>query len=130
MNIIILEDDPVIVSQLYSLVEDSGSHVSGVTGDAEMAVAMAIDLRPDLVIADIDLGEGGDGVEAAVTIREQVHIKSIFLTGSNDFATRDRAQAAWPLNFITKPFSEEAFTATLLGAQRLLEDDLAKRYMS
>ncbi len=130
MNIIILEDDPVIATQISDLVEDCGNHVSGVTGDAETAVSMAIDLRPDLMIADIDLGAGGDGVEAAVNIREQAHIKSIFLTGSNDFATRDRAQAAWPLNFITKPFSQEYFKATLLGVGRLLEDDLAKRYIS
>ena len=128
MNIIILEDDPVIANQIYNLVQDCGNQVFGVTCDAEMAVSMAIDLRPDLMIADIDLGEGGDGVEAAINVREQAHIKSIFLTGSSDFATRDRAQAAWPLNFITKPFSNEAFTATLIGVGKLLEDDLAKRY--
>ena len=130
MNIIILEDDPVIATQICNLVEDCGSHVSGVTGDAAMAVSMAIDLRPDLMIADIDLGQGGDGVEAAINVRNQTHIKRIFLTASSDFVTRDRAQAAWPLNFITKPFSQEAFTATLLGVGRLLEDDLAKRYIS
>ena len=130
MNIIILEDDPLMANQLSNLVEDCGSHVSAVISDAETAVSMAIDLHPDLVIADIDLGEGGDGVEAAIRIRNKTHIKSIFLTGSNDFATRSRAQAAWPLNFITKPFSQEAFKATLLGAGRLLADDLAKRYMT
>ena len=130
MNIIILEDDPIIATQISHLVENCGNHVSGVTGDADMAVSMAVNLRPDLMIADIDLGAGGDGVEAAINIREQAHIKSIFLTGSSDFATRNRAQAAWPLNFITKPFSQEAFTATLMGVGKLLEDDLAKRYTS
>ena len=130
MNIIILEDDPMIATHIARLVEECGNHVSGVTGDADMAVSMAVDLRPDLMIADIDLGSRGDGVEAAINIREQAHIKSIFLTGSSDFATRDRAQAAWPFNFITKPFSQETFTATLVGVEKLLADDLAKQYTS
>ncbi len=130
MNIIILEDDPLIATELHQLVEDCGSHVSGVTNNAETAITMAVDLRPDLIIADIDLGPGGDGVEAAINIREKAHIKSIFLTGSSDYATRDRAQAAWPLSFIKKPFSKETFKACLAGAGRLLNDDLAKRYMT
>ncbi len=129
MNIIILEDDPLIAKHLCGLVEDCGNHVSGVTGCADAAVSMAVMLRPDLIIADIDLGKGGDGIEAAISIRDKVHIKSIFVTGSIDYATRDRAQAAWPLNFITKPFSKEALKATLIGAEKLLQDGLARSFM-
>ena len=130
MNVIILEDDPLIATELHHLVEECGSRVSGVTNNAETAIMMAVDLRPDLIIADIDLGAGGDGVEAAINIREKAHVKSIFLTGSNDCATRNRAQAAWPLSFIKKPFSVEAFRATLAGAGALLKDNLARRYMT
>ena len=130
MNILILEDDPLFANELHHLVEDCGSHVSGITNNAETAIAMAVDLQPDLIIADIDLGAGGDGVAAAIGIREKAHIKSIFLTGSTDCATRDRAQAAWPLSFIKKPFSREDFKATLAGAGRLLEDNLARRFMT
>ena len=130
MNIIILEDDPLIANELHHLVEDCGSRVFGGTNNAEKAIMMAVDLQQDLIIADVELGAGGDGVDAAINIREKAHIKSIFLTGSNDYATRDRAQAAWPLSFIKKPFSQQDFKATLAGAGRLLKDNLAKRYMT
>ena len=53
--------------------------VAGIASNGEAAVEMASDLSPDLILMDIDLGAGIDGIEAAARIRAQSEIPVVFL---------------------------------------------------
>jgi two-component system, response regulator PdtaR len=73
----------------------------------EQAVAAAEQHRPDLIIMDISLEGGTDGVDAAREIRSRIGIRSLFFTGVSDPQTRQRAIAADPIAFLDKTSSPD-----------------------
>lgn len=66
MTTILLCDDHVVVRAglLALLGSEPDIEVLGEAGSGEEAVALAAKLRPDVVLMDLQLGEGIDGVEA------------------------------------------------------------------
>ena len=126
MKLLIIEDDFNVAQHLAALSEACGHQVCAITADADEAFCLALREEPNLVIADIDLAGGGDGIEAAVHIREALNVRTIFLTGSCDAATRDRAQHAWPMGFLAKPIDGPTFQQKLAGVVSILESSFAR----
>ena len=85
LRILIADDHDVMRDGTRSLIErQPGWEVCGVAGTGREAVAMAIQLRPDIVIMDLRLPDG-TGVEACREIRSErpaVHV--IMLTSYSD----------------------------------------------
>ena len=121
LRILVVEDEAITALDLSAILQRCGHEVVGVTGTAAGARELAALHRPDLVLVDVNLGDGGDGVEAATDIREALDIRAIFLTAYSDARTRDRAQAAWPLGLVKKPFEPEALGSVLRGAANLIK---------
>jgi DNA-binding NarL/FixJ family response regulator len=78
------------------------------------------DLRPDLVLMDIRLARGTDGIQAAGEIRTRFDIASLYLSAHTDAATLNRAQATQPLGFIAKPYTHAQLEAALRAAVTVL----------
>lgn len=111
-SVIVVEDEPLIAANIQDLLEQMGHTVLTTVSDGREAVAAAGRLHPDLVLMDIGLEGEMDGIEAAATLYEQLGIPVVFLTGSGDAATINRAARARPFGYLIKPFSE----AELRGA--------------
>ncbi len=111
-TIVVVEDEPLIAASTQDLLEQMGHTVLAVVSDGREAVAEAGRLHPDLVLMDIGLQGGMDGIEAAATLYEQLGIPVVFLTGAGDASTINRAARARPFGYLIKPFSE----AELRGA--------------
>lgn len=83
-KILVIEDEPE-VSELLSLVlEDDGHHVITATdGPATLDLVARGMAQPDLIIADYNLPNGMNGLQAAITLRERFRrlIPVIILTG-------------------------------------------------
>ncbi len=70
IRILLVDDHPVVRSGLRALLE--GEPTLTVVGDAasgEEALALVADLSPDVVLCDLRLGEGMDGVAVTETLR-------------------------------------------------------------
>src|SRR5690242_12031747 len=67
---LIVEDELFVAWHIESLLQDAEVEVCAIAAEGEEAIEKARDLAPDLVIMDINLGDGIDGVEAAERIRE------------------------------------------------------------
>ncbi len=71
----------------------------------------AIDLleaeKPDLVLADINLGSGKTGIDLAQLVRDRYHIPLIFISSHSDKNTVALAAAAQPNGYLIKPFTED-----------------------
>jgi PleD family two-component response regulator len=67
-RVLIIEDEPIIALDLQQLVETAGHDVVGVASSEDEAVAIAEAERPSLVLADVNLGSGGDGASAVSRI--------------------------------------------------------------
>jgi DNA-binding NarL/FixJ family response regulator len=74
---------------------------------------MAGERRPDVVLMDIRLAGATDGITAALAIRSQHGIESIFVTGNTDPHTLMRAEAIKPLGVLEKPITLERLRAQL-----------------
>ena len=70
INVLLVDDHPVARLGIRSLLETTDDlEVVGEAGVADEAVRLAARLRPDLIVLDVRLGEGGDGMEACRKIK-------------------------------------------------------------
>ncbi len=104
LRILICEDESLIALGLCAIVEDAGHIVCGTCATAVEAVAAAITHRPDLVLMDVMLRGGEDGIAAALEIRQRLDIPCLFMSAVDAPAVRDRMAGAQPLGFIAKPY--------------------------
>jgi PAS domain S-box-containing protein len=105
-SILIVEDEAVIARDLQLLLEDLGYCVPAIAATADEALASISAAMPDLVLMDIRLADGSDGITAAEAILARWAIPVVFLTAHADPATVARAQATSPYGYLLKPFDE------------------------
>ena len=108
-RILVVEDDAFLALFTEKLLKQAGHSVVGFANKAEKAVSMFQQLTaeghaPDLVIMDINLGPGADGIAAATQIRAlDRHVAIVFFTAYADTGTLVRAEAVAPRGIIRKP---------------------------
>lgn len=101
-RVLIIEDEPIIALDIQELVERCGHSVVGIAASEAEAVEIAAAERPGLVLADINLGAGGDGTSAVARILEVVRTPVIFVTAYPERLLT--GEAVEPAFVITKPF--------------------------
>jgi len=111
-KIFIVEDDPIIASDLEGILTDLGYEVCGNTHLPLEAKKKITQLQPDLVLLDINLEAEMDGVELAMLLKP-LGFNFIFITAFTDKATLDRVKPTHPLGYIIKPFEEKEIAVTL-----------------
>jgi DNA-binding NtrC family response regulator len=94
-------------------VGERGEKHDGDVDGAREAVDAAQALRPDLVLMDIRLRDGTDGIDAAHEIRSSMDVPVVFLTAFSDPATLARAKAASPHGYILKPVEDSDLRTTI-----------------
>ncbi len=112
-RVLIVEDEKIIAIDLQRRLERFGYSVVGMAGEGREAVALALELEPDIILMDIMLAGGMDGVEAAKTIKASKDIPFIFLTAYTDEKTLERAKEVQPYGYILKPFKERELYTTI-----------------
>lgn len=118
-TILIVEDEVMIAWMIESLLEDMGFGDIHMASSGCEAERKASALPPGLLISDINLGDGPDGVDAAVAMNAARALPVLFVTAYADDATRERIAAALPRALILrKPMQAADLLAalhTLLG---------------
>ena len=116
-RLLIVEDEILTADYIHHLLIELGYDVCGHAATAAAAVNLAGERRPDLVLMDVNLGRGGDGVEAAAKILKQFGIRSLFVTAYGDRVTLQRAEAAQPAGILFKPFDKARLGSALAAAR-------------
>ena len=106
VRILIVEDEPLIAEDLRGHLDELGYAVVGHCDNALDAMAEIASARPDLLLLDINLGEGADGVQLAEKVNAKHKLPFIFVTSHSDKATVERVKSVRPAGFIIKPFDE------------------------
>ncbi|MBP2314650.1 response regulator [Azospirillum soli] len=81
-RVLIIEDEPLIVLDLRSILTELGCTVCAVAGTADEAVAAAKRHTPDLILADIRLPGPVDGIDAVKMIQTIRPVPVLFVTGN------------------------------------------------
>lgn len=101
-DVLIIEDEPVIAMDIEELVRGCGHRVVGVAATEAEAEAIATRSPPGLILADINLGAGGDGSNAVARIMRRHRAPVIFVTAYPERLLT--GQDTEPAFIITKPF--------------------------
>jgi PAS domain S-box-containing protein len=83
-----------------------GYEIPGIAETGELAIALADEHKPDLVLMDINLAGAMDGITAGGEIRSRWGIPIIYVTAFATQAIIDRAKKTNPSGYILKPFNE------------------------
>ncbi|MFL1463881.1 response regulator [Roseococcus sp. DSY-14] len=101
-DVLIIEDEPVIAMDLRMLVQRCGHRVSGVAASEAEAVRLANERPTGLILADVNLGRGGDGINAVRRIMASVKVPVIFVTAYPERLLT--AEEVEPAFIMSKPF--------------------------
>ncbi|HEY8908508.1 MAG TPA: EAL domain-containing protein, partial [Rhodoferax sp.] len=112
-RILIVEDEAVVRYDVRQQLLALGYLVAGEACSGPEAVFLTGRLCPDLVLMDIGLGPGMDGIAAARAIREHQRLPVVFLSAYAADEILERAMLAEPYGYILKPFSERELHTVL-----------------
>ncbi|MBA2126313.1 hybrid sensor histidine kinase/response regulator [Hyphomicrobium methylovorum] len=119
LSIMVLDDDPLIVSALCRDLRDRGNVAHGFERAADAELALNDGLKVDAAILDFDLRDRETGLEFIHRMSEKQGgpIPAVILSGGTDFGTLAalaKSGTAW----LTKPADPELIVATLTSAMR------------
>lgn len=102
----IVEDEGITVEIILRALRQLNYALTEPASNYDQAIKMVEKEQPDLLLIDIKLGKGKDGIELADFIKKHYDIPFIFITANSDMPTVSRAKAVVPLGFLVKPFTQ------------------------
>ncbi|MDH6422607.1 ANTAR domain-containing response regulator [Aurantimicrobium minutum] len=103
-RVVVAEDESLIRMDIVETLRDNGFDVVGEAGDGEAAVALAKELRPDLVVMDVKMPKL-DGISAADQLNKEHVAPVVLLTAFSQKELVERATEAGALAYVVKPFT-------------------------
>lgn len=110
---LIVEDESLVALALAKQIENMGGHIVGLASSEDIAVSLATQHQPDLILMDINLGHGGSGIATARTITDTLAIPIVYTTAYSDDDTMSKALAASAYGYVVKPYSVENLKTVL-----------------
>lgn len=103
LRVLLVDDHPMLRRGLRSLLEEvGGATVVGEAGDGETAIALALDLEPDVVVMDLAM-PGVSGIEATRRLTDaRPDLGVLVLTMSDDDASVFAALRAGARGYVLK----------------------------
>ena len=102
-RVLIVEDNPFIALDFEMQIEGMGHTVVGIAATEAAAISTARAHRPDIAIVDLHLADGSRGQDAAATLRTDLDIPSVIVSGSLHLLTEEERAAIRPVAMLSKP---------------------------
>jgi len=112
-TIFIVEDNPVIADLISWRLTEMGYRVVGTAEDSTQALVRIEEIRPTLVLMDINLPGEMDGIDTAIEIIKRFSIPIVYISSILDSEIMERAKKTKPLGYIVKPFTDNQLRATI-----------------
>ncbi|MGO4681064.1 response regulator [Microbacterium sp. 2MCAF23] len=117
IRLIIVDDHPIVRAGIRAVVEARGFDVLAEVGTGEEAVTAARELHPDVVLCDLRLGEGMDGVATTAALRAlPVAPAVLILTTFDHDAQIVRAVEAGAAGYLLKEVGVEVISRAIVDA--------------
>jgi len=95
-RVLIVEDEFMIALELEDVMAELGFDVADLAPSPHDAFVLAMAHQPDIVVMDVCLSGGREGIEAGRWLREVCRVPVVFVTGCNDNDTLDRINEQVP----------------------------------
>lgn len=120
-RVVVAEDEALIRLDLVEMLREEGYDVVGEAGDGQVAVDLAVELKPDFIIMDVKM-PCRDGIDAASEIAAKRIAPVVILTAFSQRELVERARDAGAMAYLVKPFSiTDLIPAVELAASRFKE---------
>ena len=129
IKILIFEDSLLAAKDLELKLQKYHYHICDTIDQGEKGLSIVGKYLPDVILLDIILAGGMDGIDAAKEIRSQYHIPIIFLTSSEEGIVFERAKDSGAYGYILKPANERELYITIEMAlhKNRLEQELLEK---
>ncbi len=127
-KILLVEDNAENAIFIESAIKRLRYNHIGTTVSFSSTIAFLENIRPDLILMDIMIVGGIDGIDTAIEIKSRYGVPIVFMTALDDENAFERSKAAEPYAYIVKPFDLSQFHTTIevvrnkILADRKLED--------
>ncbi len=114
-KVFVVDDEYRVKERLFNLSEWENSNFTfcGEASDGEMALSLISEMKPDIVITDIEM-PFMNGIELAEILKSTMPwIRVIFLSGYDDFDYAKKALKMGVSDYILKPFKYEELRAIM-----------------
>ncbi|NJO40088.1 MAG: hybrid sensor histidine kinase/response regulator [Cyanobacteria bacterium CRU_2_1] len=112
-RVLVVEDEKVIAWHIEQTLERLGHTVVASLVSGAKAIQIAEETKPDLVLMDVRLKGGIDGITAAEQIYARFDIPIVYLTAHTDDTTLERAKHSAPFGYLVKPLREHDLQTTI-----------------
>jgi DNA-binding LytR/AlgR family response regulator len=116
-KIFLIEDEWVHAEDIRISVEEMKYEWLGYTPEGMDAMEKIRDLRPDVVLIDLNLNGAFSGIIIARSIKEQFGLPFIFVTSYLDDETIKKCYEVGPVAYLHKPINKGDLKAALLKVQ-------------
>ena len=125
-KVFIIEDEPLVAAHISQIARQVGHDVIGQAVTQEEAVRACAELKPELILADVQLADGSSGADAVAAITEHLDVPVIFITAfPQKLLTGQHGEPAY---LIPKPFRPDMVKAVMSQAliQRRVQQSAKK----
>ena len=120
-RILIVEDEPLIAFDTEHALTESGYQIVGTVDTVEAALEIVAKEKLDLLLVDLGLTDGGNGVEVAAGARRHgMHV--LFVTGRCP-----KGAESLGIGCLEKPFSQRDLKAAIEAIETLLSRGSVKK---
>lgn len=114
--VLIVEDEIFLALELEDAMADLGFHVAGLAPTPDRARSLAQSEVPDLVLMDVCLEGGREGIETARWLRDVCGAEIVFVTGQSDPETFERIKSRVPgAPILNKPVNHQRLADAVSG---------------
>ena len=113
-KILIVEDESIVALDMKNTLTNFGYEVTNCVTNYNDAVNSVHANKPELILMDINLGNGKDGINVAEEIQISQDIPIIYITAFADEKTINRAIKTNPVSYLIKPFKREELKSNIM----------------
>jgi DNA-binding NarL/FixJ family response regulator len=121
-RIYIVEDEVIVAQDIRQILVSAGFQVMGLATNYTSALHEIPEIRPDIVLCDINLNGAKTGISLIRELQEMVQFRTIFITAYSDLQTIQESNLVNPFNYLTKPFNTKQLVASVQLASISLDD--------
>ncbi len=129
IQVLIVEDDPLVGKMIEGLLEEIGYTVAGTAIDGLQAIEMTQSLRPDVILMDLEM-PNMDGIEATQRIYESYPTPVVVLTAYETPELVEGASAAGVGAYLVKPSNAREMERAIAIAMARFDDLMELRRLN
>jgi CheY-like chemotaxis protein len=116
-KVLVVEDEFITQMEIENILKTLG-HQSYLASSCEEAIQTALEVEPDLILMDIKLKGGDDGVKTVQIIKDSIDVEVIYLTAHLSPELKYFVELTRPVACILKPFVRKELIANIETALR------------